>query len=655
MAHTMPSGTLCLFSLLFLTGIAVAQNVPHSSHVWIINEENRSFEDVIGNPQMPYYNELVRQYGLATQFYSDQHSSLPALMWFVAGAAVDSNNDTVSCDHTQDNVVRELLAKGYDWRSYQEDLPSAGFQGLYGGAGDLYYRRHNPLIDFSDVCLGTGQYVNSVALTQMAADFAEGRTVNFAWITPDILDDDHSGSLQAADQWLQANVSAILARPEFGPGGDGILFIVWDEADDSDNRCSATVSQGCGGRTPELVIGPQVKPGYQSTVTYHNENVLATVCAAMDLFTCPGAAQGAAPMADFFYSASSASPNSVVIEAPANGATVVGGVHLMANASESQTISQTQVWDNGVRLGVYGPSVDATYSLAPGSHTTTVEDLDSSYNPIHKSSVTYTVRAANGVELASPVANEAIAMPGVQVVANATESAPVSQMQAWDNGVRLGWVPGSSVNQDFTLAPGSHTMTVLDLGSSYQELQQSSVTYSVQADGVRILLPTPNQTVNTSLVRIVARGTENQPVSQIQVWDNGVRLGYNAAADVNQYFTLVPGSNTITVEDLDNNYNLLHQSSVTIDVQPVEGVQILTPAANETFGTSTVQVAAQATESAAVSQMQVWDNGVKLGYCPGSTVNQYFTLTPGSHTLTVLDLDSKYQVMHQVSVTYSVQ
>ncbi len=48
----MPSKTLCLaVSLLFagFTGYATAQNVPRSSHVWIVAEENHSFEDVIGN------------------------------------------------------------------------------------------------------------------------------------------------------------------------------------------------------------------------------------------------------------------------------------------------------------------------------------------------------------------------------------------------------------------------------------------------------------------------------------------------------------------------------------------------------------------------------------------------------------------------------
>jgi acid phosphatase len=483
----MPFRALCLVvSILFagFTGYATAQNVPRSSHVWMITEENHSFENVIGNTQMPYYNQLAQQYGLATQFYSDQHSSLPALMWFVAGAAVETNNDTTSCQHTQDNIVRELLKSGYTWRAYQENLPSAGYQGLYS-PDNLYYRRHNPLVDFSDVCPGTGQDTNSVPFTQMATDFANGETVNYAYITPDANDDAHNGTLVGADQWLQANVPAILARPEFAPGGDGILFIVWDEGEEDstvDNRCSATVSTGCGGRTPILVIGPQVKPGYQSTTLYHNENVLKTVCAAMGLSTCPGAAEAAAPMADFFTTGVSTAPaNSVLIYTPGSGATVTGQVHLIAGASESQAISQTQVWDNGAKLGYYGAQIDQVYTLAPGKHTTTVLDLDSSYKVLHQSSVSYTVEAlTNGVQIISPTPSADLGMATVNVVAHANESVPVSQMQVWDNGTKLGWYAGATVNQYYSLSAGSHTVTVLDLDGNYNVLHWSTVSYTVQ-------------------------------------------------------------------------------------------------------------------------------------------------------------------------------
>ena len=478
----MPIKYACLAACLLVASTSIAQNVPRSSHVWMLTEENHSYEEVVGNSQMPYYNQLIQKYGLAGQFYSDQHSSLPALMWYVAGAAVETNNSTVSCQHSEDNIVRELLKHGYSWRSYQDGMPYAGFQGLYGGTNNIYYRRHNPLIDFTDVCPGTGQDTNSVPYIQMATDFAQGNTVNYAYITPNVDEDSHNGTLQQADQWLQANLPAILARPEFQPGGDGILFVVFDEADLSDDRCSATVSTGCGGRTANLIIGPQVKPGYQSTIIYHNQNVLATACAAMGLATCPGAGASATPMADFFKTSGAGNPtNSVVISTPGNGATITGQVHLIATASESQLISQTQVWDNGVKLGVYGDQINAVYTLAPGKHKTTVVDLDSSYKDLHQASVTYTVDpSVNGLQIVSPTADEVFNTTTVHIVAQATEAVPISQTQVWDSGVKIGRYTGASVNQYFTLAPGSHTVTVTDLDDNYNILHQSSVSYTVQ-------------------------------------------------------------------------------------------------------------------------------------------------------------------------------
>ncbi|UWZ85472.1 alkaline phosphatase family protein [Occallatibacter riparius] len=479
----MPSKSLCIFASLLFASVASAQSVPRSSHVWMITEENHSYEEVVGNPQMPYYNQLIQQYGLATQFYAEQHSSLPALMWLVAGAPVERNNDTKSCHHHEDNIVREVLQQGYTWRAYQENMPYAGFDGLFS-TDYLYYRRHNPLIDFSDVCPGSGQEMNSVPFWQMAADFADNNTPNYAYITPGPDTDAHNGTLPAADQWLQDNVPAILARPEFSPGGDGILFIVWDEGNlYTDDRCSATKKKGCGGRTATLVLGPRVKPGYQSTVTYQNANVLSTVCAAMGLAHCPGAAKDADPMSDFFTTGSGSgdASNSVVISSPGNGATIDGSVRLLATASESETVSQTQVWDNGVKLGVYGTNIDTIYNLAPGQHSTTVLDLDASGSVLHQASVAYTVRAqADGVQVVSPAPGETVNMATVHVVGHASESQPVTQVQVWDNGVKLGWYAGADVNQYYSLSPGSHVVTVLDLDSNYNIIHLSNVPYSVQ-------------------------------------------------------------------------------------------------------------------------------------------------------------------------------
>jgi len=152
-------------------------------------------------------------------------------MWLAAGAPVEANNDTVSCGHSNDNVVRELLKQGYSWRSYETNMPYAGFRGLYGGVNNSYYRRHNPLIDFTDVCPGTGQDKNSVPYSQMAKDFAQGKTTNYTYITPDSDEDAHNGTLQAADQWLQSNLPIILSRPVFCHCGDGMRWPHRDSCD----------------------------------------------------------------------------------------------------------------------------------------------------------------------------------------------------------------------------------------------------------------------------------------------------------------------------------------------------------------------------------------------------------------------------------------
>src|SRR5882724_11166336 len=116
-------------SLFVLVGVACAQ-VPQSKHVWLITEENHSYESIIGNPNMPYYNSLAKKYGLATQYYSPKHNSLAALFWLVAGQTVTVDNSTTACFKI-DNVIRHVLAQRMTWKSYQVDLPYPGFLGLY--------------------------------------------------------------------------------------------------------------------------------------------------------------------------------------------------------------------------------------------------------------------------------------------------------------------------------------------------------------------------------------------------------------------------------------------------------------------------------------------------------------------------------------------
>jgi acid phosphatase len=250
-------------------------------------------------------------------------------------------------------------------------LPYAGFDGI---SNLNYVRRHNPIIDFTDTC-ASSQKVNSVPYTQLATDIANHAAPNFAYITPDLAHDAHNGTLATADDWMSQHVPAILALPEFQPGGDGILFIVWDEADLSsdgvtqDNRCASNIANGCGGRLATLAIGPQVKPGYKSTIRYDHANLLSTVCAVMGLSPCPGAGKVALPMSDFF--------NTVNISTPFAHTVVASPVRIQATTSNSTPVSTMQLYvDNVLKYQVAGNSVDTALAMPAGQHLLVAQSWD---------------------------------------------------------------------------------------------------------------------------------------------------------------------------------------------------------------------------------------------------------------------------------------
>ncbi len=114
-------------------------------HVFIVLEENKSYDDVIGNTQdMPYLNMLASNWAYAKNYYANTHPSIGNYFMLTAGDII-TNNDGFSGAVTDDNIVRHLLAAGKTWKEYSDELPSVGYTG--GNAGN-YAERHNPLSFF---------------------------------------------------------------------------------------------------------------------------------------------------------------------------------------------------------------------------------------------------------------------------------------------------------------------------------------------------------------------------------------------------------------------------------------------------------------------------------------------------------------------------
>jgi len=360
------NSVVTLGSLFFLTSSLLAQ-VPRSNHVWLITEENHSYEKAVA--AMPYLMSLAKQYGLATQSYANMHNSIATLMHLVAGKTVTTNNTTPAF-FSDDNIVRHLLTSGLTWKSYQESLPYTGFLGVISYP---YVRRHNPLAFFTDV----NTPVQRLSIVPYPSDITHALAGNYNYVTPNMKNGGHDGTLAAADAWLKSHVPAILARPEFQPGGDGIMIITFDEGDlVTDRRCSTRSSTGCGGRILTVVVGPRVKRGFQSSVWHNHESVLKTTCVALGLPSCPGAAKTANDLGEFFTGSSAASPRSVTISNP--GAPSTSPVHVVATAKSSAAITAMAIYvDYKAVYSTRGTQVDTLLSLAPGNHRLVAQAWDS--------------------------------------------------------------------------------------------------------------------------------------------------------------------------------------------------------------------------------------------------------------------------------------
>lgn len=394
---TSTAGKSLLLLALFVSVSAFAQ-VPRSNHVYIVAEENHSYEHIVGSIYMPYLNSLLAKGGTATQFYANEHGSLENYLIVTSGQYLTHNNETLATFNV-DNIERHLLTNGKTFKSYAQTLPFAGYTGLYSGA---YMKRHAPLPYYTDMA-SSSLIMNHDSTTQMATDIANGTLPNFAFITPDGDHDMHNcpnglnACLQTADNWLKANIAPLLATAPFQPGGDGILIIWSDEADlSTDNRCSATVLTGCGGHILVAMIGPQVKAGYKSTTTYHQQSVLRTMLEALGTTAnFPAAANTAPDMREFFTSNTSittTASDSVTISAP-TASTVTGpGVPAAASATAANPITFMRLYvDNISVYSISASKFSTTVNMTKGTHNMVFQAWDSK-GTVYKTAKTITVQ-----------------------------------------------------------------------------------------------------------------------------------------------------------------------------------------------------------------------------------------------------------------------
>jgi phosphatidylinositol-3-phosphatase len=274
--------------------------VPAVDHVFLVVLENHGFDEVIGNPAMPYLNSLATQHSLATNYFSNTHPSIGNYFMLTAGQ-IETNNDAFAGVVTDDNIVRALLTAGKTWKAYVQSLPSAGYLG-----NDVYpyFKHHNPFVYLSDVVNSAPQALNIVPFSVLQTDLAAGTVPNLVYLLPDAENDAHdcpNGALAcpdvdkvtAADAWLRTNLDPLITNPAFA---NSVFIIEFDEALDSD------VAPGGvgGGHIPIVIVGAHVKAGFQSVTMYQHQSALRLMTDLLRLTDHPGLSATAPSMAEFF-------------------------------------------------------------------------------------------------------------------------------------------------------------------------------------------------------------------------------------------------------------------------------------------------------------------------------------------------------------------
>jgi phosphatidylinositol-3-phosphatase len=251
--------------------------VPNFAHIVIVIFENKEFGTVIGNPQMPYFNQLAQENTLLTQHYAITHPSLPDYLALIGGDTFGVTTDCENCFVNAQSLPDLIESSGRTWKTYQEDMPTPCFLGSRGN----YAQKHNPFIYFDPIRTNQQRCQNSVVpLTQLDADIAAGTLPNFIFITPNECNDAHSCDVKTADVWLgqfnQKLIPALDATQQ-----PYLLILTWDEGQGNHSCCGLPAE--AGGRVATVLISPQAKNGFQDDTPYTHYSLLKTIAASWTL------------------------------------------------------------------------------------------------------------------------------------------------------------------------------------------------------------------------------------------------------------------------------------------------------------------------------------------------------------------------------------
>ncbi len=295
--------------------------VPRYAHIFMIVDENKSYERVMSGQNAPVIAALAKQYGNATHFYAETHPSEPNYVAIVGGSTFGIADDAPfsSAGHTVDapNLATQLEGAGFTWKGYYESLPEAGSLAVRSG---LYASKHSGFLNFRSVQQDPRRSEHLVDFLQMQKDLRSGHIPNFAFIVPNLCNDMHGaigntpfdcwttpGLIRRGDNEIKTLVGEIMASAAWSSKANAAIVLTFDEDDGGGTQgCCGTdprdPANAGGGHVPTIVITNHGPRRVVDSTPYSHYSLLRTIEDAFGIHRYLGHANDptVVPMVPFF-------------------------------------------------------------------------------------------------------------------------------------------------------------------------------------------------------------------------------------------------------------------------------------------------------------------------------------------------------------------
>ena len=229
----------------------------HPDHIIFLWLENKDYYRIIKNRSAPFINSLVKKGTLFTNTYAITHPSYPNYIDFFAGQDNGITSDACIYDSmlTTPNLYSILKNAGKSFAWYSEDLPGMGSK----ICTYMYYvEKHNPTTVFANVPASANK-----PFSDFPTDY--NQLENVVNISPNIVNDMHSGTIEQADNWFKEHLAALA---DWCTTHNSVFVIYFDESESANDN-----------RIPVIAVGQQVKPAYRSATLYDHFSWTKTISA----------------------------------------------------------------------------------------------------------------------------------------------------------------------------------------------------------------------------------------------------------------------------------------------------------------------------------------------------------------------------------------